>query len=368
MMRAWLLVVILAVLPSVALAQDLAEGGPSYDPWALPATVAEVEDLCQQAGVSAEGMGAARALVEGCEATLNRDRHRMDRAVEKAWMTRTQEQQAEIQEEMNKAMERRTASYREASKVLMSDLRAIMPKDSDAAWAAFERRRHRRLYSHQTWRMGVAVDLIELAQTEKIDTTQEARDVLESYELDYDRLLMARVPLATEYERLAEKVTQNGDTGPIEKAYNDLRDADCAILRLQRATAQKLINTLPEDKRGGLRDKLLTARWANVATNTPLRSRAEKLVKSGRLEKDKRATLEEGIRAFDEKSRALDDKHLTSAEDAECTKTYQEALNAGGDQGDVAWYDESRKLQAELLAVVERVATEDDLDSVADDR
>jgi hypothetical protein len=368
MTRAWIICVVLAVLPRLAAAQAAADAGPSYDPWALPATVAEVEALCEQAGVGPEGTNAARSLVEGCEATLKRDNNRMQRAFEKAWMTHPQEDQQAIQEDTRKAMERRTSSYEAASKALMSDLRAIMPKDSGEAWTNFERRRHRRLYMHQTWRVGVAVDLIDLAHTERIDGTPQVHDVLASYELELDRLLMARMPIATEYEKQAEAVAPDRDNEGIEKSYNALRDADCAILHLQRSTAQKLLSAIPEDKRGPIRDKLLTARWAYVSTHTPLRDRAERLAKSGRLDRDKKATLDEGIRTFDEKSRAIDEKHLTTAEDAECTKTYQEALNAGEDQGDMAWVDESRKVQADLLAVVEKVATEDDLDAVADDR
>src|ERR1051325_432417 len=188
MMRAWLACLVVCVLTCMARGQAVGfEAGPTYDPWALPATVAEVQALCEQAGVDAAGQGAAKALVEGCEALIKRDGRRMQRAVEKSYMTHPSEEQAAIQEDVAKAMEKRTAAHEEASKSLLADLKAVMPAGSEAAWSAFERRRHRRLYLHQGWRMGVGMDLVEVAKEAKIDTLPDVGPVLAAYEVELDR-------------------------------------------------------------------------------------------------------------------------------------------------------------------------------------
>src|SRR4051812_33816285 len=117
------------------------------------------------------------------------------------------------------------------------------------------------------------------------------------------------------------------DAAASERAYTEVRDMDCAILHLQRETSAKLLLAAPEDKRGALRDRVLTARAPYVQTRTPLLERAEKLAKSGRLKDKDKKQLEEGIRAFSQKSRALDEGNLTKTEDAECTRTYAQSMS-----------------------------------------
>ena len=135
-----------------------------------------------------------------------------------------------------------------------------------------ERRRHRRLYLHQDWKTGVGVDLVELARDgeARLDP-RRVREVLGPYELELDGLLMARKPVALAFEKMSEKPDQDKDA--LEKAYNQVRDMDCAILHMQRENAQRLVNAVPEDKRGNVRDKLLTARAPYVQTRTLLNAK-----------------------------------------------------------------------------------------------
>src|ERR1051325_1749215 len=115
-------------------------------------------------------------------------------------------------------MEKRTASHDEASRALMGDLRAIMPKGADEAWASFERRRHRRIYLHQDGAIGVGVDLIEVARTEKVDSVAGVKDVLGPYELELDRLLLARALMLEGYgKRMADQ-----GPGAAGKAYKEV--------------------------------------------------------------------------------------------------------------------------------------------------
>jgi hypothetical protein len=367
MKRAWIVVVVLAFTAG-ARAQffggdfNVAYGGYEYDQWALPATAEEAEALCTDAGLGADGLAAAKALVESCQATLQRDQRRMQRALERAWLTHKPEENAAVQEISQKEMEKRTASHDEAERALLDDLKSILPKGSDEAWAAFERRRHRRLYLHQDWKTGVGVDLVEVAKTEKIDTIPAVREVLGAYEVELDRLLMARVPVIAVYEKKMEKAGEDKDAA--EKAYNEMRDVDCGILHFQRESGKKLMAAAPEEKRGALRDRLLTARSPGVQTKTRLLDAAEKLIKSGRLEEKKKKELQEAVRNFYDRSRALDEKNLTASEDRECGQTYAQSNNPEQDETMQTWVEDGRKLQADLLAAVDKAATDEDLDAV----
>ena len=60
----------------------------------------------------------------------------------------------------------------------------------------------------------------------------------------------------------------------------------------------------------------------------------------------------------------MDNKHLTSTEDGEQLRTYAQSNTGEDGQDGQVWQEESRKLQADLLAVLERVATEEDLDAI----
>jgi len=128
---------------------------------------------------------------------------------------------------------------------------------------------------------------------------------------------------------------------------------------------RKLIAAAPEEKRGALRDRLLTARSPGVQTKTRLLDAAEKLIKSGRLEEKTKKELQEAVRSFYERSRALDDKNLTATEDGECARTYAQSNSPEEDGVMTAWVEDGRKLQADLLAAVDKAATDEDMDAVS---
>lgn len=361
-----LLALLILLLPSLACAQvsvELREGEVvgDFDGLASPATAEEAADLAKDANAGDAAIAAARSLVEGCTARLKRDAARMNRAMERAYLVNSSDREA--LEALSKQEEaKRQAAHDLAAKELLADLRALLPDGSEEAWNTFERRRHRRFYLHQSGRSGVGVDLIEVARITKMYGRPEVRELLKPYELELDRLLLARLPLIVESERN----WNNQDAAATERAYDALRDADCTILRLQRSTAQHLLALAPADVKGQLRDKLLTSRSEMIQTHPPIRARTERLLKSGRLDAKRHQQLLDAARTFDERSRAIDESHLTIAEDLDCSRSFAE-LNKQVDNSDMTkWYDESRKIQVELLNALERIATEDDLDAVAD--
>jgi hypothetical protein len=308
---------------------------------------------------------AARALVEACNATLERESRRSRRAWERIYLTHPQkefEDPGAYQRLMQDESAKVRTHHDEAAKTLLSDLRALVPPAHDDAWDSFERRRHRRLYLGVSYRVGLAVDLVEISENQKIDGVPAVRAVLGAYEPGLDKLLLARLPAAIDWLEHSTEAQQKNDTAACERLFTALRDEDCALLHFQRDAARRLIEAAPAEQHGQLRDLLLTGRSPYIQTKPPVRMRAERILKSNRLTGATRETLARAARTFDERSRALDDRHLRVAEDAGCAQTYAQSQQADENLDMKAWYEESRQLQAELLAVLESVASDDDLD------
>jgi hypothetical protein len=204
------------------------------------------------------------------------------------------------------------------------------------------------------------MDLVEVAKAEKLEGT-EVEEVLELYAIELHRMLMARRPIAQEADRLDQAAEP--DVAANERTYLAFRDADCGILRLQRATAAKLIALAPAEKRPALTDRLLTARWSAVRLDTPLRQRVELLSKDERLTPEQRQALAASVARFDRRSREIDGQFLTRFEDAQCSWTYAQS-GEGDPQLSIAWQEESRKAQADLLAGLEKAVTERELEAL----
>jgi len=357
-----LLILLLLLLPSLAHAQvalELSDG--EYDTLASPATAEEAADLAKDANAGDAAIAAARSLVEGCAARLKRDAARQNRTLERAYLVNSTNREA-LDALIKQEEAKRQASHDAASKELLADLRSLLPDGSEDAWNSFERRRHRRFYLHQSGRSGVGVDLIEVARVTKLYDRPEVRELLKPYELELDRLIMARLPLITD----SEKSWSEPDGTTSARAFDALRDADCTILKLQRATAQRLLALAPNDIKGTLRDKLLTSRSQMIQIHPPIRARAERLLKSNRLDPKRHQQLLDATRTFDERSRSIDESHLTLAEDQDCARSFAD-INKPQDNSDMTrWYEESRKIQVDLLDALEKIASEEDLDAITE--
>jgi hypothetical protein len=354
---AWIGVVIL-LFARVCLGQ--AGAASASDRWAPAATLAEVRDLCAQAGLTGDGAAAAEALTDGYLAGLRREERRSTRTLERLWLTHAPDQQQEREAKVEQEVQRRAAAQESLSRSFLGDLRAALPAGGDEAWTRFERRRTRRLCLGQSSRLGVTMDLVEVARAEKLEGSEVA-DVLDRYERDLHGLLLARRPIAIEADRLDQAVQP--DEAANERTYTALRDADCGILRLQRATAAKLMALAPAEHRAALANRLLTARWPGIPLSTPLRERVGALSQNQRLTAEQRAALAESLARFDHRSREIDGEFLTKFEDAQCHWTYAQS-GQGNLELSNAWSEEGRKAQADLMAGLERTVSEKELDAL----
>jgi hypothetical protein len=367
-MRWTLMIGVLSLACAGAWGQVGLWAGPTADKYAPAATMDEVESLARDAGMDADAAEAARSLVTSYAAATRRAALAMQRTVERNRLTHDMRERDVLRVLWETADAERYATHGELSKSLIADLRSLVPAGADDAWNTFERARRRRMLLGTSARIGASADLIAVARAEQVPMTPEVRDLLAGYALELDRLLLARVPIAADSDRRLAALEEKGDTPGAETLFNAVLEADCAIIRLNRSTAARLVALTPPDNRGRLRDRLLTARWAYCRTETPLRRKVETLIQSGRLDGARRQQLEEAARRFDEQSRAVDERNLTRAEETECGTPYarvhdNDAMNANR-EADYAWYEAGRKLELELLDALDSVATPDDLDSL----
>lgn len=350
-------------LSPAALAQDEMPGDvASY----LPATVREVERLASASGMGADAASSAKALVTSMQEAFERETRRMRRENERMSVTHDPTDQAGLAEAYARVGAKWEENRAQTTKTFLSDLRALLPDGSDEAWASFERRRHRRQMLHQNWWSGgTDIDLVDFAERNKFDGFPGVAEVLAAYEVELDRALVAREPLDQKYAGLSMQPPDAAAPSDAAKQYTAMRDANCAVMRVEREFWHKLLAALPEDKRGAARDLRLAAEPSYYSFSSTVRQRATKLVASGRLDAERRAKLEAAAKTFDERTRALNEKNIELRADSWCAMSYEQT-QAGEVDGEAwqKWGEDGRKLQVELLRAIDAVATEDDLDFV----
>lgn len=359
----WLLTLVLLIAPSLSLAQA-GFGLPSYNSLAIPVTIAEAEFLASRAELDAAATAAVKSLAESCLTGLRRDTRRYRFAVERAHVNHPREERDTIRHEIDQAQANQKSSHEQASRAVLADLQALLPEGSADAWAAFERRRHRRLYLFQSPRVGACVDLIEIAAAAKVADLPTVKEALAPYEIDLDRLLLARFPIAIDHDQKFHAALERGDDAEAERLYTSLRDADCAIIRLQRSSSRKLLDATPAIARDRVLTLLIGARGMMGDHQDSIRTRAKRLIDSGRLDQQRLDSLRAAVASFDAKSRDADDRSLTAAEDAQCARTFAQSRGPMDQSAALRSLEEDRQLRAALLAAIEKVATEQDLDAI----
>lgn len=335
------------------------DAGPGFDPFALPVTADEAAAFATDAGLGERGITTARGLVERCAAALTRDAKRAERAIDRAVLMHLDHDPAAVGTAIEEEQTRRKASHDKLETALLADLRALIPADQQEAWATLERRRHRRLYLFDSYRPGVRPDLVEISRTVEMAGDPAVLAVLQPYEVRLDQLLLDR-----------HRLTAAGEGQPglpadkVAAAYAAVRDADCAIIRLQRETAARLLKLAPESKRPRLQDLILRAQTSFEDGPSTTRRRADRLLRGGALDAVKRDTLLTSVQAYDAKVHSLDDANFIREEDGECDRSFEDSLTRRDNSAAFRWLDDQRLLDLELFRVISSVATESDLDLI----
>lgn len=336
--------------------------GPSFDRLATPVTLEEAQFLVKRADMDEASGAAATSLVEAALRALRRDTVRKNRAVERAHTMNPREDREVIQRLIREAVEAHARAHTETSSALLRDMESLIGSDAPQreAWKAFERRRHRRLYLSQSVRVGASVDLVHIAERLKVDDRREVQEVLLPYEVELGRLLLSRHPLALEFEEKFDALVQAGDERGASRLFVSLRDQDCAIISLQRATAKRFLDAVPPELFGEATDLIHRAR-ANMGDQTDrVRARAQRLIDSGRLSTENLVRLREAVRTFDDRSRALTAEYLTETEDSQCRQTFEQSQSRPDFTSARRWLESDRQIRASLLAALDNVATDDD--------
>jgi hypothetical protein len=347
---------------AAARAQAMFEG-PYLDPFAPAATVREAERLADDAGLSQDGKTAATALVRGTNSVLERLRARYQRKWERASLEPVPAGKTQMGLYYEQVQER-LREHRAVCASLLSDLHALVPQDREDAWQSFDRRRRRRVCLNATTRDGIAMDLVQIAETLKVDADPAVRAALAGYEVELDSLLRQRLAAFPSSLRDLTEPKEGAEEDENQKAFGPVRDIDCAILRVQRAGAERLEKALPENRRAELRSLVMRARGAAWA-HTRTRQRAGKLLSDGQLAPPERAVLAAAVERYDRGVHEGSDAALAKMEDRECAATYEEAQKGFWDAPERRECAErTAKLDLQLWEAVSRVATEDMLDAI----
>jgi hypothetical protein len=359
-MPRWLLMALIVLAVAARAAGQFVEGGPHFDPFQPPVTLAEARRLAEDAGLGSDGAAAAMGLVKGANAVMERVGARMDRSLERQTLEKGGLDGAAY---YARAAER-LRQHRATGAALLADLRQLVPADKGSAWQSFERRRRRRMYLPVTERRGVNVDLVTVAESAKLADQPGVREALGAYEPELDRLLTQRMEALPEFIKDSAEPPEDGGEAERLKMFQPLRDSDCAILHLQRATAEKIVKALPPERAAEFDAAYARARARFVRT-TRTRDRAERLLEGDRLGAGARETLKVAVQRYDTKLAETCGQLMTALEDLDCAASREEF-----DRG--TWrsperkqlMDASRTLELDLYNAVEQAASAEELDAI----
>jgi len=240
--------------------------------------------------------------------------------------------------------------YREATdkleKDLFNDLKALLngPKQEEA-WGRVERMRRREVALKQGTLSGEAVDLIDVVDGLKLDgeSAKAAGQTLETYEMDLDRLLQAR--LAKKDDAPGWEPGKPIDIDKMEAAMKESREEGAKVRDLNRESARKIESLLPDDKKPAFADAFKRGCFPRVYRTPRVAKEIDAAMKLGDIESSQKEQITELKAAYDKEAQGVNEKLAKAIEENESSGKSGGSLAGGGGRMTMMFGDEPQPLQ-----------------------
>jgi hypothetical protein len=155
-----------------------------------------------------------------------------------------------FRDELPKKMKVYAERMQEQQKSFLEDVKALLNDEQRARWPRVERMRRRETGLRFSFISGAGVDVLEVADAAMGDAppTDEIKAVLDRYELEVDKALLAMEDMGRQMQDKSMEAARNMDMNAIKDMMKKVEDASRSIRDVNRQYARVLEPMLPKEQ------------------------------------------------------------------------------------------------------------------------
>ena len=220
-------------------------------------------------GLTPEQLEAVRTLHDGYLANIRAYRDRMQAALD-TLRQRIRDQPAGFggMNEIREHIQKHRAEKQGIDRAFLGDFRALLTKEQDRNWGAFERLHRRETEMRLGFLSGERTDLLRLIDEMQLAAEQRTslKATLDAYELELDRELRNRIKVRESvFERMNTIVWEPEKDAPTSRQMvQDVQDAAARVRDLNRKFARVVREGLPPDRVPDFDGRIRLAEYPDV--------------------------------------------------------------------------------------------------------
>lgn len=347
----------LAVGVSTVVAQDRGPGGfggfggmgGRGDMMNASISARDLERFTKMMNLDKDQQEAAKLLFESYQEQFKAKSDPVRAAMEKARADFRENRDPSVWQDIRGQMEKFRPIREEMEKTFLSDVKSVLREDQAANFPKFERALRRGRTLQRGLMSGERVDLIGIVERVELpdDTKAQLTPILDQYEIDLDRELVARTTFQeTNMPRMGE-MFQGGDMKAMQEMMEKGREISVRVRDVNRRYARQIEGLLPEDKRPSFETEVKRQSFPRVYQTTRVSRMLDSVSRLKDLNDTQMADFTVLRQNYDRDLNAVNDQLAQATEKNEMTITADQLMAAfrGGDEGPLSeLYQKRRQL------------------------
>ncbi|MFA6043989.1 MAG: hypothetical protein WC718_03305 [Phycisphaerales bacterium] len=225
-----------------------------------------------------------------------------------------------VQKEMGEIGTQMQEKMTDLEKQFFDDLKAICTDEQATKWERVERLRRREQGMRFGFVSGAGVDLVALADRQKLDDKGEVKELLSDYELSIDKPLMQLKRMQEEQAKrqkeMMEKMMKDPMSGMEEakKMLGEVAEIGKDMRGINRDFARKIAAVLPEDARTKFEDEIARKSFPRVYKEAYASKLLAAATELPDLTADQKETLGQIRKSYADDARPLNEKWAKAIE------------------------------------------------------
>lgn len=218
-------------------------------------------------GLSPEQRKAAEELLVGYETDFHAAVRRLEDITKAMQAEFTQSGDLKVyQEILPDVMKKFSKRVKKIEQGMLDDLKALLDDKQASRWALVERAHRRNTTISWGTLSGESVDLADIVAGLRLDSagTAAVAPILEQYDADLDKALIARNTIMTEQMDSAWDRMMSPDFEKMKKDIKDLKDAGRPIVELNKRYVRQIEGVLPTENREQFNSEVRTHSYPTV--------------------------------------------------------------------------------------------------------
>jgi hypothetical protein len=307
-------------------------------------TSKDLERAGEMLGFDASQKEAAKTFLDSYQTAFTEEAGKLQKAIEKAREAMREDNDPSAWDGVRKAGEEMAVTKKKLDAEFVENLQAVCNDDQKAKWPKFERMQRREQgLERGAFLSGERVNVMGIL--EKMELSTEIKGslatVLDQYETDLDRELVARAKVQEELQADAQKMfgnmrgmrdLQNLDMGKIDELITKGRDASVRVREVNGRYAKQIEGMLPADSRAAFAAEVKKQSFPEVYRQTRTARSLEAAMGFGDLTADQKTQIEAIKTKYAADLVPMNEKMSEAQAKTEMEMTAEKMMNFMGDQ------------------------------------